>query len=113
MDIKLKKAIRHNGEDIKVLNIPLEEVTGNDLIEIEKRLMKSEDIGFVTDFNKTYLINVAASAAHIPVEVLKFMSARDFTKVINEVRVFLAGSDSNDEEEATTPEKLPEMSSVE
>ncbi|MBR6901274.1 MAG: phage tail assembly protein [Synergistaceae bacterium] len=111
MKIKLKKAIKHKGQDIDVLDISLEDLTGNDLIEVEKQL--SGEVPIVTDFNRIYLINVAARAAHIPVDVLIFMSAKDFTRITNEVRNFLTLSDSEGNEEATIPAKLPEISSEE
>ena len=68
MKIQLKKAIKHKGQEIFTLDMPLEELTGNDLIEVEKQLMQSGEVPIVTDFNRIYLINVAAKAAHIPVE---------------------------------------------
>ena len=111
MRIKLKKAITHKGQEVFTLDMPLENLTGNDLIEIEKQLTQSGEVPFVTDFNKTYLISVAAKAAHIPVETLKFTSAKDFTKIVNEVRVFLMGSDSEEEQTEEIPENLPETSS--
>ena len=110
MKITLKKAIKHKGEDIKVLDIPIEDLTGNDLIEVEKQLTQSGEVAVVTDFNRVYLINVAARAAHIPAEVLKFMNAKDFTRITNEVRNFLILSASDEEE---TPTTLPEISSEE
>ena len=108
MKIQLKKAIKHKGQDINVLDMPLEELTGNDLIDIEKHLMQSGEVPIVTDFNRIYLINIAAKAAHIPVEILKFSSAKDFTRITNEVRNFLTASDSDENEEAEIPEKARE-----
>ena len=113
MKIKLKKAVMHKGQELEVLDIPLEELTGNDLIEIEKQLTQSGEVPFVTDFNKTYLISVAAKAAHVPVETLKFTSAKDFTKIVNEVRIFLMDLVSEEEQTAEIPETLPATSSEE
>ena len=113
MKIKLKKAIRHKGQEIFTLDMPLEDLPGNDLIEVEKQLTQSGEVPFVTDFNKTYLVSVAAKAAHIPVETLKFTSAKDFTRIVNEVRIFLTLSDSEEEQTEEIPEKLPETYSEE
>ena len=49
------------------------------------------------EFSKLYLVTVAARAAHIPAEVLRTLSARDFTVVTNAVQNFLTGSDSEAE----------------
>lgn len=109
MKIKLSKSIKHKGNELEILDLPLEELTGNDLIEVEKQIVNSGEVPMVTDFNRIYLINIAARAAKIPVEVLKFASAKDFTRITNEVRNFLILSDSGESEEdetipATTPE---------
>ena len=103
MKIKLSKAIKHKGENIEILNINLDDLTGNDLIEVEKQLTQSGEVSIVTDFNKIYLITIAARALHIPVEVLKFASAKDFTKITNEVCNFLIISDSEETENSTIP----------
>lgn len=113
MKIKLKKAITHKGQEIFTLDIPLEDLTGNDLIDVEKQLMQSGEVPVVTDFNKTYLISVAAKAVHIPVEILKSASAKDFTRITNEVRNFLTLSDSDENGEEEIPEKPRETSSGE
>ena len=113
MKIQLKKAIKHKGQDIYTLDIPLDDLTGNDLIEVEKQLMQSGEVPVVTDFNRTYLINIAARATHIPVEILKFMGEKDFTRITNEVRNFLTISDSDEEGQADNQQKLPETYSDE
>ena len=103
MKIKLKRAIMHKGQELEVLDMPLEELTGNDLIEAEKQIVQSGEAVVVTDFSRPYLIAIAARAAHIPVETLKFMDARDFTRIAGEVRNFLIVQDSEDSTEETIP----------
>lgn len=110
MKIKLKKAIMHKGQELEVIDMPLEELTGNDLIEAEKQIIQSGESIVVTDFSRPYLIAVAARAAHIPVETLKFMDARDFTRIAGEVRNFLIVQDSEDSTEGTIPATVPEIS---
>ena len=112
MKIQLKKAIKHKGQEIHTLDLPLEDLTGNDLIEVEKQLMQSGEVPIVTDFNRVYLINVAAKATHIPVEILRFTSAKDFTHITNEVRNFLTLSDSEENEEEEILATNPEISSA-
>lgn len=110
MKIKLKRAVMHKGEELEVLDMPLEELTGNDLIEAEKQIIQSGEAVVVTDFNRPYLIAIAARAAHIPVETLKFMDARDFTRIAGEVRNFLIAQDSEDSAEETIPATSPVIS---
>ena len=82
--------------------------------------MQSGEVPIATDFERVYLINVASKATHIPVEILKFASAKDFTRITNEVRNFLTLSDSgrvarrkHESEEEEIPGKLLETSSGE
>ena len=110
MKIKLKRAVMHKGEELEVLDMPLEELTGNDLIEAEKQIIQSGEAVVVTDFSRPYLIAIAARAAHIPVETLKFMDARDFTRIAGEVRNFLIVQDSEDNTEETIPATSPVIS---
>jgi hypothetical protein len=116
MKIQLKKALRHKGQELTELDIPLETLTGADLIEVEQQFLKTGKVALFMDTTKAYLIRVAARAAKIPVEVLEGLSARDFTVVSNQVQVFLmeSGSGTEDaESETITPETAPEISSGE
>ena len=107
MKIQLKKAIRHKGQELYTLDIPLEDLTGNDLIEVEDSILRTEKNPLQTlDFSRVYAINVAARALHMPVEVLRQMNAHDFAKVVTEVRNFLADSDSG--KDTTESESTPE-----
>ena len=99
MKVQLKKALKHKGQELTELDIPLEELTGNDLIEIEKQVIDMNDrkAMILPEFSKSYLAAVASRAAHIPVEVLRTLSARDFTAVTSAVQNFLTGSDAETE----------------
>lgn len=105
MKIQLKKAIIHKGNEITTLDFDLDSLTGNDLIDVEEQILKTGNPIQSTDFSRVYLITVAARALHMPVEVLRQMSARDFARVVNEVRNFLTLSESEEEETANLPEK--------
>jgi hypothetical protein len=116
MKVKLKKALRHKGKDLLELDIPLENLVGMDLIDVEQQLARSGKIMMIAEFSKGYLIRIAARAAKIPVEVLESLSAQDFTTVTNQVQNFLMGSDSGTgetESESPTQEPVPETFSEE
>ena len=116
MKIQLKKAIKHKGQDIYSLDIPLEDLTGNDLIEVEEDIARSGTPFSVTDLSRVYCIAVAAKAAHMAPEALRMMSARDFSRVVGEVRVFLMNTDSDTEEtggDSAIPATSQEISSDE
>ena len=105
MKVHLKTAIIHKGNELHTLDIPLEDLTGNDLIDVEEQILKTGNPIQSTDFSRVYLISVAARALHMPVEILKQMSAYDFARVVSEVRNFLTLSDSEEEltEESANP----------
>ena len=112
MKIKLKKPILHNGGFVHELDIPLENLTGNDLIDVEEQILKTGNPMQTTDFSRVYLISVAARASHMPAEALREMSAHDFAKVTTEVRNFLVVSDSDEDtnENESIQATLPETS---
>ena len=97
MKIQLKKAITHKGNELTTLDLELDNLTGNDLIDVEDQILKTGNPIQSTDFSRVYLITVAARALHMPVEILKQMCARDFARVVNEVRNFLTALDSDEE----------------
>ena len=118
MKIQLRKPLNHKGRELKELDIPLEDLTGLDLLDIEKQTGDPDDtkLMILPEYSKRYLIAVAARAAHIPAEVLHSLSAQDFTIVSIAVRNFLTGADSgtqgqHSEEEGETPEPVPATSS--
>ena len=104
MKIKLRKALKHKGQELFELDVPLDDLTGADLIEVEQQFFRSGKVSIVLESSKAYLIRVASRAAHIPVEVLEGLSARDFTYVTGQVQVFLTNSDSGTDEECSIPE---------
>lgn len=113
MKIQLKKPVHHKGEELYTLDIPLEDLTGNDLIEVEELILRTGNNPIQTlDFSRVYAISIAARALHMPVEILRQMNAHDFAKVVTEVRNFLAVSDSDEDtsEAVLTPPILPATS---
>ena len=91
MKIKLKKAIAYRGEELNELDYTLDDLTANDLIEVDKQVQATENISYVPETNRIYLISIAARALKMPVEVLREMSARDFSIITNDVLSFLLG----------------------
>lgn len=107
MKVKLRKVIRHKGEQIEELNIPLEELTGFDMIEVERQIQGDGKPAVFSDSSKDYIIRIAARAAKIPYEIMARLTASDFNLVVQKVQVFLVKPDFGQEElsesKATTP----------
>lgn len=102
MKIQLKKAIIFKGNEIQTLDLDLDALTGEDLIKAESEVLQGGGTPLQTlSFSRTYAITVAAKALHMPVEILRQMGARDFSKVVNEVQTFLAASDSEETSQET------------
>lgn len=101
MKIKLKKALSVKGESLKELDLNLDELTGFDLIEVEKYINDSNDGRAILfpEYSKNYLIAVAARALKLPSEALKYLSAGDFTRITRAVQDFLMKSDSVTDDE--------------
>lgn len=98
MKITLSQALKYQDKEINTLDLDLDNLTGNDLIDVEEDLKKRGVNVNAWEYSRTYLIALAARAVHIPVEALRSVSAKDFTAIVNEVLSFLAGASS----EATT-----------
>lgn len=112
MKIQLKRCLKHKGKDLRELDLPLEDLTGSDLIDVEQQLFRAGKMALMPDYSKVYLIRVAARAARIPVEVLEQLSARDFTIVTNRVQAFLMESDSGSETDNSQEPESAESSDV-
>ena len=96
MKITLTKPLSYKDTELDTLDLDLGSLTGRDLLDTEEALKRSGVSVAAWEFSRTFLLSVAARSLHIPAEVLKGLSASDFTKLINEVLSFLAGQDSGD-----------------
>ena len=113
MKIHLKKAIIHKGNELQTLDLDLDALIGEDLIKSESEVLQDGGTPLQTlSFSRTYAIMVAAKALHMPVEILRQMGARDFSKVVNEVQTFLAASDSEKSKTEETQNPPQELSAV-
>lgn len=113
MIFELTKPVKNKGQDLYTLDVPLDDLTGNDLIEVEEEIMRGGNPFSATNFSRVYLISVAAKAAKLPVEALKMMSARDFTRVTTEVQNFLivtASETQTTSEDSTIQASAPAIS---
>ena len=113
MKIQLTKTLSFRGNNLNELELDLEGLTGNDLINAEKQTIADENLPMVTDFSRAYLAAVAAQALKMPVEVLRDLPVKEFTKIVNEVQRFLLASVSSATDGAEIQATAPEMFSEE
>ena len=96
------KKVRHTE-----LEIPLEEMTGSDIIAVENKMLSDGQNSMLGDFSKQFQIRLAARAAKIPVQVLERLPLRDFNKVVIKVQRFLLDSESENPEEEPEETGIP------
>lgn len=94
MKITLTKPITYQDTTLKELDLTLNNLTGQDLIDVEEHLKRKGITVNAWEYSRTYLISIAARALNIQAEALKTLSAKDFTAIINETLSFLAGTAS-------------------
>lgn len=76
------------------LNLDFDQLTGEDVIKCENQYAAMDGVSiFYKEANKTYQAVVAARAAGVPVELIKALKARDFTRVTLRAQNFLIGTD--------------------
>ena len=95
MKYPLRTPIHFEGEEISELDLKLEDMTGADLIAVEREMAiqagQSIDLNPMKEFSKDYLARVAAKAAGKPAECIQALRAADFTQVTAQVQAFLFG----------------------
>ena len=94
MKIALSKPLRYQDKEVKELDLVLDDLTGQDLIDVEEDMKRKGLTVNAWEYSRTYLISLAGRAMNIPANALKKLSAKDFTSIINETLSFLAGTAS-------------------
>lgn len=94
MKRKLQKPIEWGGKKYEDLDVDVGALTGADLIACsrEAEVLCPTPLR-VRETSVDYLRSVAARAAHVPVDLLDVLSARDFTAITVEVQRFLLSED--------------------
>lgn len=87
--IKLSKPVAWEEIQYDAIFLDLEGLTGNDLLEAEREFIASGGNAAVAELSKGYLATVAARAAKVPTEVIKALSAKDFSSITLKVQHFL------------------------
>ena len=99
MRITLSHPVKYRDSELDSLELDLDSLTGNDLIAVEDTLRAS---GQVNLFSQAGFAAIAARTAHVPVEILKGLPAKDFLKIENAVANFLSDTDSTESAAGTS-----------
>lgn len=89
--VKLSKVVNWEDLDYDAIFLDFDGLTGNDLLEAEKEYAAEGGTAPVAELNKGYLSHVAARAAQVPVELIRALPAKDFSRVTIMVQNFLFG----------------------
>lgn len=95
--IKLSKPIQFEGKEYTELVLDLDSITGNDIEQAENQFVaQNPQIAAQTalkELSKGFQAILAAKSAKVPVELIKSLPAKDYSKVTTKVQVFLLKED--------------------
>lgn len=94
MKITLTKPLKHKDKELTELDLTLDDLTGQDMIDVEEEMKRKGITVNAWDYSRAYLIAIAARALKLPVEALRSLSARDFTLIVNETLNFFSAAAS-------------------
>lgn len=97
MHITFTKEIPYRDSTLNGLDFDLDSLTGNDLIQVEESLRKTSPNAPL--WGTQHIIYIAAKSAHIPPDVLKGLTAKDFMQVYMTVSNFFGGMVSEDSQQ--------------
>ncbi|ADE57236.1 MULTISPECIES: phage tail assembly protein [Aminobacterium] len=93
MKHELNKPLTFEGKEYKDINVPLESLTGDDIVVAEREFVATGNAAGVAETSKAFQAYVAARAAKVPVELILSLGAKDFTAITLQVQNFLLMQD--------------------
>lgn len=92
--IKFKKPYTFEGEKISEIDLSgLENITGNDMVQVNKGLVKQGVTPMLQEMQLEYAQLMAARVTGRPVEFFRNLSAKDSMKLKNTVSNFIYGEE--------------------
>lgn len=91
---EFKKPFEYEGQKYKTINFNFEQLTGADFIAVENEMTSNSEFAIDPTMSRSYLSKLASRASGIPSNVIEAMPARDFKKITDAVRNFLADLES-------------------
>lgn len=89
-----KTPFEYQGQKYKVLCFNFSKLTGRDLVAVENEMMNNNEYALDPILSRNYLGKLASKASGIPSDVIEAMPARDYKKITDAARNFLADMDS-------------------
>lgn len=92
--VKFSKPYKFEGVEYKEIDLSgLEDITGGDVIAVEKQMQKQGVVAAVMEMNAVYTLTMAARVSGLPLEFFNGLPAKEFGKVKRAVQTFLIGED--------------------
>lgn len=91
---EFKTPFEYEGQKYKTMCFNFEGLTGADFIAVENEMMSNSEFAIDPTMSRSYLSKLASRASGIPSNVIETMPARDFKKITDAVRNFLADLES-------------------
>ena len=90
---KLKKPFTFEGETYTELNIPLEDITGQQLYEAERIYVKNGGSTVGMEYNLEFIFILCSMVSEKPIELFYAMSATDAYHLKYKIAGFLEGAE--------------------
>lgn len=91
---EFKKPFEYQGTKYKSIVFKFGELTGRDFVDVENEMTSNSEYAIDPILSRSYLGKLASRAGNIPSDALEAMTARDFKKITDATRNFLADLDS-------------------
>lgn len=91
---EFKIPFEYEGQKYKTITFNFKKLTGADFIAVENEMTNNGEYALDPTLSRSYLSKLASKASGIPSDVVEAMPARDFKKITDAVRNFLADLES-------------------
>lgn len=86
----LRRPFTFEEREVKELILDFERLTGEDILQAERRYYAEAVVAVpAKELSKAFQAYIVASAANVPVELVRAMPAKDFTSVTLDAQNFL------------------------
>lgn len=89
--VRFRNSLQFEGKNYEALSMDLESLTGKDVIDAENEARALGVRAVMLESSKEYQAIIAAKAAHVTVDLIKALPAKEFSSVTGEVQGFLLG----------------------
>ncbi len=89
-----KTPFEYEGKKYKTICFNFNKMTGQDFISVENEMMNKNEYALDPILSRSYLSKLASKASGIPSDIIEAMPARDFKKITDAARNFLADMES-------------------